>query len=515
MPVLSSIKRCAWSAVGLSFVASTLWVAGPAQAAPFRYAEDRAPGIVHPAFATTMSEARLNELVFEGLYTDSDELASVPLLAESATLSPDKMAMRIRLRRDAKWHDGTPFTAKDVVFTINAMKDPNSASPEAGRVAWIDSAREIDSGTVELRFVQQEYAPEDKLHFKVLPSHKFSSTTLSRTDAFRNRPIGTGPWAVVGFNDDNSVSLQRYRDYWGEAKLDEFVMREVADKNYQAKLLVYESIEALVRVLPRDLATLQNDRKVELYPYQTNSWWYVGFNNNRAPFDDLEVRQAVSLLVDVPELLAPIGTGDRVSGPFVPSSPFYNHDVKPKGKDAARAAQLLRDAGWTKDGRNWTKGGQTLKLRIATLKNLETAQDVLINIQSQLQNEGIPVETVFLSRPEWKQKVWAQRDYDLMLSQWSFDRNEDIYEQFHSEGARNFVGYANPEVDELLDKARAATDPQEKKQALRAVHAKVAADAPMVFLWTLDSYAAMSTKVEGVVVHPFYFFTFARSWSLR
>lgn len=486
-----------------------------AQAAPFRYAEDRAPGIVHPAYATTMSEARLNELVFEGLYTDSAELASVPALAESSSLSPDKMAMRITLRSGVTWHDGEAFDAEDVVFTIQAMKNANSASPEAGRVSWIESAKVADPRTVELRFKAMEYAPQDKLHFKILPEHKFSGTTLSRTDDFRSRPVGTGPFSVVGFNDDNSVTMQKWRDHWSGAKLDEVVMREVADKNYQAKLLVYESLEALVRVLPRDLATLQNDRKVELYPYQTNSWWYVGFNNHRAPFDDVRVRQALTLLVDVDGLLDPIGTGQRVSGPFVPSSPFYNHDVEPASKNASRAAALLEEAGYVRTDRGWSKDGKPLSLRVASIKNLETAQDVLINLQTQLQNEGVHVETVFLTRPEWKREVWAERDFDLILSQWSFDRNEDVYEQLHSSGNRNFVGYGSEEVDDLLEKARDAADPQEKKALLREVHAKVAADAPMVFLWTLDSYAAMSTKVQNVVVHPFYFFTFAETWSLR
>ena len=75
--------------------------------------------------------------------------------------------------------------------------------------------------------------------------------------------------------------------------------------------------------------TLQNDRKVELYPYQTNSWWYFGFNEKNRTFADNRVRDALTRMVDVDALLQPIGTGDRISGPFVPSSPFYNHDVKP------------------------------------------------------------------------------------------------------------------------------------------------------------------------------------------
>ncbi|MFK7930896.1 MAG: ABC transporter substrate-binding protein [Myxococcota bacterium] len=496
-------------------LALTLGAGVSAQAGAFRYAEDRAPGIVNPVFATTMSEARINELVFESLFTDSPDLASVPQLARTSSLSPDKTAMRISLRAGVKWHDGTPFTADDVVFTIEAMQNEATGSPEAGRVNWISTVRAVDRTTVELRFAQQEYAPEDKLHFKILPAHKFSSTALKRTDAFRNRPVGTGPWTVVAFNDDNSVSLQKYAQYWGDTGLAELTMREVADKNYQSKLLVYESLEGLVRVLPRDLATLQNDRKVELYPYQTNSWWYVGFNNAGAPFDDPAVRKALSLMVDVPGLLDPIGTGDRVSGPFVPSSPFYNHEVPEIKKDSALAASLLQQAGFAKVDNVWARDGKPLKVRIAALKNLETAQDVVINLQTQLQNEGVQVDSQFLTSPEWKTRIWGQKDFDLILSTWSFDRNEDVYEQFHSNGARNFVGYSNETVDALLDEARGAVDPQQKKVLLRRVHAAVSADAPMVFLWTLDSYAAMSTKVKNVVVHPFYFFTFSRNWTVR
>jgi peptide/nickel transport system substrate-binding protein len=102
----------------------------------------------------------------------------------------------------------------------------------------------------------------------------------------------------------------------------------------------------------------------------------------------------------------------------------------------------------------------------------------------------------------------------LILSQWSFDRNEDIWDQFHSEGSRNFIAYQSETVDELLDQARNTTDPQLKKQSLRKIHRILQDETPMVFLWTLDSYSAMSTRIENVVIHPFYFFTWTRDWTL-
>jgi peptide/nickel transport system substrate-binding protein len=289
----------------------------------------------------------------------------------------------------------------------------------------------------------------------------------------------------------------------------------VSDKNYQAKLLLYESLEALVRVLPRDLAVLQNNRKVELYPYQTNSWWYLGFNLTRDPYVDLPVRQAIACLVDIDALLAPIGTGDVVTGPYVPSSPYYNHQVPRFEYQPSQAEALLSGAGFVKEGNAWTRDGEPLHLKVVSHKTLESSQEVVINLQSQLQSAGIGVETEFLDDAAWKARVWKDRDYDLILSQWTFDRNEDIYDQFHTTGGRNFTGYSNPAVDALLDKARTATDPQVKKTALREVHRLVHEDVPMVFLWTLDSYAALSARVRNVVIHPFYFFTWVQTWRME
>lgn len=490
--------------LGVSVVA----LAGP----PLRYAEDRAPAIVNPVFTTTMSEARIDELIFDGLFIDDRELRSVPNLVDSYTLADDKKSMTLRLKSGIRWHDAEPLVADDVVFTIAAMKDRDTASTEAGRVAWIKSATAVDDTTVKLDFVREEYAPEEKLQFKILPKHKFTSTTIKRTDPFRSRPIGTGPFMLIGFNDDNSIGLQKYASYHYPVRQDEIVMREVADKNYQAKLLIYQSIEALVRVLPRDLATLQADRRVELYPYQTNSWWYIGFNNTDPLLRDKRLREAIHDMIDIPGLLQPIGTGDILSGPFVKSSPYYNHDVPLRTQDLGKASELMREAGYTHNGRQWTRGGEPLTLRLAWPSSLETAQDVVLNLQGQLRREGITIEPVPLDTAEWKEKIWRDRDFDLILSQWSFDRSEDIYEQFHSTGSRNFVGYQSKTVDGLLDKARLATDPQEKKALLRDVHAKIAEDIPVVFLWTLDSYSAMSVRVKQVDVHPFYFFTWSRDW---
>jgi peptide/nickel transport system substrate-binding protein len=487
----------------------------PAQAAGFRYAEDQGPGTLNPIFGATMAEARAGELLFESLYADNAELSTVPQLAATAELSPDRQQMTIALRTGVTWHDGTEFTADDVVFTIQAMQDKGTASTEAGRVAFIQSAVALDAHRVRLNFVRPELRPEEKLYFKIVPRARFAGLPVKRADAFRAAPVGTGPWKLHKFNEDSSITFLPNSGSRRAPKLGEVTMREVSDKNYQAKLLLYESLEALVRVLPRDLALLQNSRKVELYPYQTNSWWYLGFNLARAPFDRPEVRRAIASMIDVPALLAPVGTGQVLSGPFVPSSPYYNHDVQPFAYDPDAAESALIAAGMTQDGDSWSYASRPVVLRVAAHKALESAQEVAISLQAQLQERGLRAEMEFLDDAAWKQRVWRDRDFDVVLSQWTFDRNEDVREQFYSTGSRNFVGYRSAVADQFLDQAREAADPFARKAAMRSLHATVHEDAPMVFLWTLDSYAAMATKVGGVVVHPFYFFTFAPGWQVR
>ena len=484
-------------------------------AEPFRYGETRAPGIIHPVYATTMSEARINELIFEGLFTDDNELQSRPQLAESFTVSEDGRSMILNIRQDVRWHDGTPFTASDVLFSIAVYKDKLTASPERGRVSWIASAREMGPHSLRLTFQDTEFTPQNKLQFKIIPAHRFDSASIKRTGPFRNQPIGTGPFKVLGFNPDNSVSLGRWEGHYNAPNIHEMTMREVSDPNYQSKLLIYQSLEALVRVLPKDIATLQNSRNISLYPYQTNSWWYIGYNLQRSHYKNKSFRDAIHAFVNIDELLAPIGTGEILTGPFVKSSPFYNHDVRGTFYNPTKGAELLQSLGYEKNGRFWRKNGEVLTIRIAALKNLATVQEVLINLQSQFMREGILLEPTFLNLPEWKQRIWRNQDFDMILSQWSFDRNENIYEQFHSKGTRNFTGYTNPQVDQWLKQARQTSDPKEKRSLLRSVHQAVHNDNPMIFLWTLDSYAAISTSVQNVNIHPFYFFTWARDWTYK
>ncbi|HCH66032.1 MAG TPA: hypothetical protein DFR83_24735, partial [Deltaproteobacteria bacterium] len=186
-----------------------LLTASSAAAAPFRYVEDRAPAIIDPLFTTTMGEARLQELVFDGLFTDDRNLKSTPLLASGIEVSEDRLSAEVTLRSDVRWHDGQPFRASDVVFTIEAMQNPATLSPEGARVAWITSVEATGPHSVRFTFDRPQPNPADRLYFKILPAHVFQGTVVRRNDPFHTRPIGTGPYRIERFETDHSIALSK------------------------------------------------------------------------------------------------------------------------------------------------------------------------------------------------------------------------------------------------------------------------------------------------------------------
>jgi len=483
-----------------------------------RYAEDLAPRIVNPLFTTTMSEIRLNELLFDSLFRENYELKMVPSLVAEYRFKKGGSTMDITLKKGMKWQDGTPLTAKDVVFSIKAYQNKKTVSPNSRQVAFIKDAVASNDVELKLTFVKPEDNPERKLDFLILPAHKFQGKDfVTRNDPFKNKPIGTGPFKLSNYGDDNSITLEKNAYFSSAVSIPNVTMKEIPDKSQQANLLKYESLDLVVKVLPKDVAALEENRKIELYPYQTNSWWYIGFNFKNLVLSDARIRRAIASSINIEELLKPIGTGDILSGPFVKSSPYYNHepDVKPAAINLVQAQELFKAAGYVRKGDFWEKGGKPLTLRLSVPRSLDSAKEVVLNLQTQLSKGGVKVDPIWENDASWKKKIWRDLDFDLVLSVWTFDAKEDIYDQFHSKGSKNFISYNNPQVDQQLSKGIQAVDPQARKQIYRAVHKMLNQDLPYIFLWSLDSYSAISTRVENVTIHPFAYFTFVKDWVMK
>ncbi len=495
-----------------------LALASPAAGQTFRYPEDTRPMSLLPFFAEDMSSVRMTELVFDSLVVINKRGDVEGALATSWTADPDGGGISFVLREGVTWHDGKPFTAKDVVFTVAAAQDRKTIFNAKSKYRFIAEATANGDFGVRFTFDRSINEPERRFRFKILPKHKFTSTRIGRRDKFNKDPVGTGPYKVKRYKL-RAVQLVANPDYWAPANIAAVLMQHTPDKSAQVNLLQYSGgkagVQAVIFLPPKNIPLFENSDSVTLEPYHTVSWWYLAYNSKNKALRDRVVREAIALAINREELLeAHLGRGDILSGPFTESSPFYNFEVEPRMQDIEAAKQMLEDAGYKLKGKTRRKGRTKLDFKFVLDKELASNQALFLGIQSQLRKVGITVRPQYVDHARYREQVFSKKNFGMTLNVWSFEEVEDVYPLFHSNGVMNFIGYDNAEVDTLLDTAKATLDYKKYKEYMRQLHAVLYKDLPYLFLWSLDVYSGISKRVQGVFIAPYNYFTFFREWDL-
>lgn len=515
------VRSASRTFVALGVVLS--WAPSVSAQMPFRYAEDTEPSTLNPMFSSKMVDVRLEELLFEGLFTYDHLLRPVPALAEKCSGQKDDCVhgpsrfAQVTLRK-ATWHDGQPVTAADVEFTVKVLQDARTASPAGGTAGCIDKIQVTGPLDLTIGFKRDQMNPSQCLMFKILPKHKFPATLpIPRSHEFRARPVGSGPYKMDKWQS-KKLDLVRTDETVGLPRVQAMF---VPDKKIQLEFLQYDSLEAIVRIQPNQRAEVEGlgSDKVEVVPYANLSWWYLGVNHNNPQLADKLVRQAIVHAINRDDLRKTfLGEGVTISGPFAPRTPYYDDRVLPYPFDLEESERLLKQAGYQRAGKGqpYSKGGVKLRFRLAVDKGaMGHYKDVYLLLQTRLKDAGIDIDLDPMESVAFKEKVMNRRDFDLTISIWSFDDSFDVYPLFHSKGRENYVGYSSAAMDDLLEKTRQTTSPELYQSYFRQVHRLSHADLPYIFLWSVPSYAAVTSRVANVDLHPFRFFTWIREWKWR
>ena len=490
-----------------------LAVPAGASGGQLRYGEDRAPSTLNPAYGGTMVDTRLEELMFEGLFTYDRFLNPVPALASKAEISTDRSRATVYLRQSF-WHDGQPVTPADVLFTVRALKHPESRAAARPTVSLIEEVKITGPNQLDFTFTRPLVIPEQALMFKVLPSHKLAGPPLSARDRFRQAPVGSGPFRFVKWEGTNLELSQNPRRPGGLQKI---LARFIPDKKVQLDFLQYDALDAVVRILPRHRPVIEGMAgRISLLPYESLSWWYIGINHRNHHLAKPGVRRALAYALNRDELRRiHLGDGQTISGPFAPRSPFYNDEVSPHSFDLKAVDQQMRKAGYKKKKGVYARRGRSLRLRLAINKDWNAYKDVILDLQSRLRTAGFDVRLEWLDASVWRDRVRRNRDFDLSIGAWSFDEASDVYDLFHSRGRLNYFGYKSRRMDTLLDQGRRVRDPELYREIQRRVHQHAHNDLPYVFLWSVQSYTAVTSKLSGVDIHPFRYFTWVSEWKWK
>jgi ABC-type transport system substrate-binding protein len=403
------------------------------------------------------------------------------------------------LRRGVRWHNGSPFTARDVEFTYRSLMDERVASPRRADYELVRSLYVLDEHTVRVVY-RQPYAPCLLSWMMGILPHQVLEGKDSQWWAanFNRQPIGTGAYKFDEWRFGQYVRVRRSEDYWqGRPHLDFVTMRVIPDP-VSVRLLFETGEIDFWGVEPHANQRFLEDPRYEVFSRLAPGYNYIGWNLKRPLFQDVRVRRALAHAVNVPQMVEYIvyGQGVQSTGPFPPNMWFANPQVQAYEYDPDRARALLAEAGWQPgpDG-ILQKDGQRFEFNLITNHANEIRKDIATLVQSDLRGIGIRVRVQLYEWAVFISQYIDKQDFDACVLGWSLGYDYDQYQLWHSSqaepGRLNFCSYKNPRVDRLLELARSEFDPDKAKRYTHELHRIIYEDQPYLFLYVPQSTAAM------------------------
>lgn len=453
------------------------------------------PVTLDPQGQNDEPSARVRVQIYETLVTQDHDLNIVPALATSwEQISPTEW--EFKLREGVKFHNGDDFTAEDVKYTMQRVKNsPNMSF----LVEAVTSVEVVDDYTVRIT-TEYPFAP-------LLAHLAHPGTSIVNRRAVEEAgdsygatvSVGTGPFVFKEWVSGSHVTLVRNENYWGEpAKVDELIIRGIPEGTVRAIELETGGVDLAYDLEPMDELRLTGVPGIVIDKYEQLSTSYVGFNVTKAPLDNKLVRQAINYALDVEAVVDYIYTGlaTQLNTPLPPRVWGYNPNVEGYTYDPDKARELLAEAGYA-DGLKlslWTNDNP-LRMQIAEM------------FQANLAEVGIEVDVQILPWATYLEDT-ALGKHDMFILGWvtvTADADYGLYALFHSSmagdpGNRSF--YSNPRVDELLDAGRREIDPEKREAIYHEVQEIIVEDAPWVFLIATSAVNGWRDYVEGFVPHP-------------
>jgi peptide/nickel transport system substrate-binding protein len=434
--------------------------------------------------------------IYETLFVkDEEKGALVPLLAEGYE-NPDENTWVIKLKKDIKFQDGTPFNSDAVKYTFEKILDPAVAAPRASLIKSIERIETPDEYTVVLH----TSAPYGIMITALAhPNLSIISPTADQAVDINREPkgAGTGPFQFKEWVSGDHVTVVKNENYWaGTPKLDSVTFKVVPEMSTAVSMLETGEADMLTRIPPEHLDRLKNNSDIAVTEIGGTYITYLGFNVSVKPFDNVKIRQAIANAINVDEYIPTLnGLGYKSKGIIGPKLIGYNEEIEGHGHDydIDRAKQLLAEAGYP-DG---------LKV-VLTLGNTDTYTKIAPFVQAQLKKIGIEV---VLNTMDWASYLTYTKEmkHEMMLGGWANvtgDGAELLFPQFYSGniGGSNRTGYNDPEGDALILKTRTTIDQTQRESYLREANIKFTEEAIWIPLYHGNVTLATRSNLKGITL---------------
>jgi len=460
---------------------------------------EASPTNLDPRIGADAYSQHIDGLIFSSLVAHDAEMKIIPDLALSWDTA-DPLTYIFHLRPGVKFQDGRPLTSADVKFTFDSILSGAVKSPKRGSFKMVDSVEAPDDATIVFH-LHEPYAS----FLWSLTRPVVGIVPRGSGPEMAQHPIGSGPFQFVSATTDEEIILARNENYFGGApNIEHLRIRIVPDVTVRALELRKGSADATINSLTPDMvATLGKENGLRADEQPGTTLAYISFNFDDPTLAKREVRQALAYATDRKTIVQYLlrGQARPAASLLPPNSWAFDSDVQQYDYDPARADQLLEAAGYH-------RGADGMRLHLALKTSTDESTRLLSEaIADQWKRVGVALELRPLEFATFYTDI-TRSSFQMYALRWVGANNDpDIFEFVFSSkkmppNGANRGHYRNPQLDALLDQARAEMDQAKRKGLLAQVQKIVAEDEPYLNLWYVDNVCVHRDRLSGIVIPP-------------
>jgi peptide/nickel transport system substrate-binding protein len=481
-----------------------------------------------PVNATDGESFRVTRQVFDTLLDFAPESFDLqPSLASEIPEPEDGgLTYTLKLRPGIKFHDGTTLDAEAVKFNFDRWRDTKNEYHKGGgsqtsEFAYyssqfggfdddsvIESVEVVDENTVRFRLTEPQ-GPFLR-NLTMSPFAIASPKAIQKNvDGFWQNPVGSGPYTFVSWERNSQVRVEAFKDWWGSdlpasegfggPKMKTVIIRSIPENTARVAALTGNQLNMADGLVPDDVPTIEEQEGFKLEFRPPNTIGYLAMNNEKKPFDDPRVRQALNYAIDVPKIVETVlrGTGEVASN-YMPSLlPYFNKSVEPYPYDPQKAKQLLKQAGVS----NLSTELWYMPIPRPYMPDAKSMAQVM---QQDLKKVGVNAKLVTYEWGTYLEKT-GEGAHPMCLLGWTGDNGDPdnfLNVLLNSAGATptdalNVAYYKNPEVDKLLEKGQTTVDENERQKAYYKAQKILHEDAPWVPVAYVEPPIGLQQSVQG------------------
>ena len=484
---------------------------------------DTPDGVFSPIYSESSTDQYITESIFDGLLDVDKEGNPIKGIAESWETKEDGKVYIFKMKKDVKFSNGTPVTAKDVEFTYAVIADKSYTGPwdvpsmklkgyeefNTGKAATFEGVKALDDNTVQFTLTEKNATCMYNFGIGIISKDYYGKAykpgETKSIEAFHQKPMGCGPYKLTVYKEGQEVDLVKNDSYWkGTPKINNLIYRATTDDTKIPMLASGEIDMDMVNVNQENIDQLKQAGFLGIQMFPTNGYGYIGMNISNPMFSDVKVRQALTYGLNRADIVKAV-YGEYANVQNEPCSMVhwtYNNDVEKYDYNPAKAKEMLDAAGWKvgADGIR-EKDGKKFEIHF-TASNPNVVNDSIIPVAIKCYEEiGIKFTAELMDFNAVRAKI-KKGDWEMYFMAWGLTADPDCSSIFKTKGSQNETNYSNAKVDELCNKGIVTLEKNERKKVYQDLWKEINKDLPYIFMYQRRDMWVISSRVKNINVYP-------------